>query len=765
MSQQIETRPLSAFPPWLWFWLILYLIELPNTITYLKDVYIKDFFTLLSSETKVSLYSVLVRSPGILEFIPKVAVMLGVITIFIPWFRKKIVERTNKFTHAELKGAIAEMYDFIAQYIPVKYLYVKTNLLRPGRGNPALSYPLGFRKFAIGLLRDMIILWRGDKSSAQVILQHEIAHCRQGDVFFVGSGSFFEIIIRKWVYLYLALVLIPGVIGFSEYILSGRHGGLTVEFFLPSLLSFSLGLILWTLATFIIPLAGIWCTELYADRFVTEVSNSNESILKILDQKPRFSLLKIIFSLFSHPPIKFRRWMALNYNTKTSDVILLCMFPFAFIIKLALLSGWVITIQLPLIFGSKYSQLYSRKEEIQSLIELLQTNIKSYVYGTSSLLLIMAVIVLLWPLIAPYWEWIFTRKKTGINWAGYWKYVISAMLIGLLSLSGYLIGKDQTKVEIPTVTQSENQHVNIGEIFTVDKLKIVVLGWERKEVTGFMAPKINLDDLSPKSMEEITKEMEKMEEVQKTLVMVELIIFNTDKETRLLSTLNEMTLLDNTGKEYQVDYSASIDLRSNNIPGNVAPGEKVRGVVGFHIDKTATSFTFIYKPYSIFKNESSKVFIDLGNKPMKVEIPNNFPKETVQPIYKLHDRVYIQEWDLILTVNEIITIEGTKGFPQPEDGYKFVAIDVTFKNQGTQEITLNSKQQMKLKDALGQTYDDDIKAYIAAQSNLPDGKLFPEQRLNTKLGYQIPNDVKELNFVFTLGKHKGFVKLPTLNGE
>jgi hypothetical protein len=51
----------------------------------------------------------------------------------------------------------------------------------------------------------------------------------------------------------------------------------------------------------------------------------------------------------------------------------------------------------------------------------------------------MSLTVLLWPIIAKYWQWLFCRR-IGINgWNNYYAYIISSTLVGALAVLGYAV--------------------------------------------------------------------------------------------------------------------------------------------------------------------------------------------------------------------------------------------------------------------------------------------------------------------------------------
>ena len=69
---------------------------------------------------------------------------------------------------------------------------------------------------------------------------------------------------------------------------------------------------------------------------------------------------------------------------------------------------------------------------------------------------------------------------------------------------------------------------------------------------------------------------------------------------------------------------------------------------------------------------------------------------------------------------------------------------------------------MSLRDSTGQKYDVDLMANVASGGSSPDGELVAGEKLRGQVGYQIPDDVTGLMFVFdadVFGAGKVFVEL------
>jgi uncharacterized protein DUF4352 len=75
---------------------------------------------------------------------------------------------------------------------------------------------------------------------------------------------------------------------------------------------------------------------------------------------------------------------------------------------------------------------------------------------------------------------------------------------------------------------------------------------------------------------------------------VDLTIENTGQQAAHLSTLAQMSLKDRAGWKYSLDLLATTAAGGSTPEGELAPGEKLRGKVGFQVPKAATGLLFVF---------------------------------------------------------------------------------------------------------------------------------------------------------------------------
>jgi hypothetical protein len=116
--------------------------------------------------------------------------------------------------------------------------------------------------------------------------------------------------------------------------------------------------------------------------------------------------------------------------------------------------------------------------------------------------------------------------------------------------------------------------------------------------------------------------------------------------------------------------------------------------------------------------------------------------------YKLGD--VVQLGDIALAVLGWSEPAPTQ-FAKPEDGKRFVAVELLFVNQGSGSNNLSTIAQMSLKDAQDRRYTTDLLATSAINGAAPEGELVAGEKLQGGIGFQVPDDAGNLTFVFDAG--------------
>jgi hypothetical protein len=273
----------------------------------------------------------------------------------------------------------------------------------------------------------------------------------------------------------------------------------------------------------------------------------------------------------------------------------------------------------------------------------------------------------------------------------------------------------------------------VGDVIQMGDVALSVLGWSQPEGTQIAKP-----------------------EAGKRFVGVELLVLNQGERAANLSTQAQMSLKDNEERRYTVDLMAGMALGGAAPEGELAPGETVRGPIGFQVPSDAGGLTFVFDG-GLFT--SGKAFIALGDEPVAVEPPAALAG-TAPAAAAVGEPITVG--DLTITVNGVSAPEGSQ-FAKPAEGSRFLVVDLSVTNNGGQAANISTMLQMKLKDAAGRLYNLDLMATTAEGGAAPEGELAPGETVRGPVGFQVPSDASGLLFVFdgnVFGAGKTFVALP-----
>lgn len=226
-------------------------------------------------------------------------------------------------------------------------------------------------------------------------------------------------------------------------------------------------------------------------------------------------------------------------------------------------------------------------------------------------------------------------------------------------------------------------------------------------------------------------------------VAVDVVFINVSQGSRSLSPALQMSLKDSTHRKYDLNLAAQIAAGSGLPNGEVNPGQRVRGQVGFQIPQDAAGLTFVFDA-AVFG--SGKAVVALGDVPQGLDAPSGMmPGEQPQAAFAIGDTV--QAGNLQLVVHSFREVPGTTIF-HPDPGDRFAAVDLTLTNTSSSPLSVSSLLQMKLIDSGGQSYNLHLGAQAAAGTSPPDGELSPGESVRGEVAYQIPQDAQGLVFEF-----------------
>lgn len=116
--------------------------------------------------------------------------------------------------------------------------------------------------------------------------------------------------------------------------------------------------------------------------------------------------------------------------------------------------------------------------------------------------------------------------------------------------------------------------------------------------------------------------------------------------------------------------------------------------------------------------------------------------------------------EIIYEIGDIISINDTilvvLGWDQPpggdlnppDEGKKYIVVDLIIANQGERSFNSSPVFQMSLKAPSGHKFNLNGKANLASGSNQPNGEVNPGEIIRGKVGFQVPVDMTDFRFVY-----------------
>jgi flagellar basal body-associated protein FliL len=111
-------------------------------------------------------------------------------------------------------------------------------------------------------------------------------------------------------------------------------------------------------------------------------------------------------------------------------------------------------------------------------------------------------------------------------------------------------------------------------------------------------------------------------------------------------------------------------------------------------------------------------------------------------VARIGDEVSSGSWNV--TVNSVSSSRGTGFLYSPQAGNVYLIIDITLKNTAATAQTSSTTGQWKLRDAQGQTFDEDI--FYSTHS--PEGSIGPGQQVHGPIAYEVPQAIHSFTLQF-----------------
>ena len=275
-----------------------------------------------------------------------------------------------------------------------------------------------------------------------------------------------------------------------------------------------------------------------------------------------------------------------------------------------------------------------------------------------------------------------------------------------------------TPVPIPQPLTQSVTEFGLGDLIRLGDLVAVVLGWREPDLPVHIRPNPG-----------------------KRYVAVDLALVNAGD--RDVSRLFYIRLKDSATRVYGPDRRWGEFARGAALPGEgvISPGERIRSEVVFETAGDAEELRLSFMLRTLGAQEA---LIALGPSPRAIEPPALIPGETPPTIFAPGEPVQTGDVELLLHGAQSLT----EGLPvRPDSGFRFVVLDLAVRNLSTAAITIDSNQQLTLKDSEGYSYTIHPATWSAIRSPI-DGAFDGGQMKRGPIVFEIPHDAGGLTLVF-----------------
>ncbi len=391
-------------PPWLWVWLGADLLAgIPSNVSELRYQVTLYFGNSFATRTITTLPLTLLRLSALVAVVPLTLLATAAVATAFPRLRGAWVERRFGLV-CDDRPVIAEMQRFVDEHDPSIRLMVTIRADQMAR-----IYPVGWRTARIAVFRPLTALWRTDRQAAQAILAHEIAHHRQGDQLIVGLGSPLTLLVKVWAAAFVLLMLAP----LSLYFAAGG-GELAKALSAQSVLE--LGQLPEAL---LLPVTALWLAEFSADQLTARAVGPDALRRALLTSaSSRSPLIARAFALLSHPPRRLRLRAAAGRPAGLA--VLLAAWPAAVVAQVLVTTA--VAVPAELLINSTWRQI----------INVVLGGTQTFLLTGRILLIASVTVLLIWPVLARPWQWIWSGRLVAGPRRPWWPYFAAALLPAVL---------------------------------------------------------------------------------------------------------------------------------------------------------------------------------------------------------------------------------------------------------------------------------------------------------------------------------------------
>lgn len=139
--------------------------------------------------------------------------------------------------------------------------------------------------------------------------------------------------------------------------------------------------------------------------------------------------------------------------------------------------------------------------------------------------------------------------------------------------------------------------------------------------------------------------------------------------------------------------------------------------------------------------------------PQKIGALGDSSQLTPEGTSQVEEEIVYEVGDIISINNTILVVLGWDQPPggdlnPPDEGKKYLVVDLIIANQGERSFNSSPVFQMTLKDPSGQKYNLNGKANLASGTNQPNGEVNPGEVIRGKVGFHVPENLTDFLFVY-----------------
>ncbi|KAB8184459.1 M48 family metalloprotease [Microbispora catharanthi] len=390
-------------PPWLWFYLIAYLlVGVPGLIgDWIRQA--TDYRTLITNSPMgvARTAGIVLGVASIAQLFPALILLGAMASLLLPGFRGRRVERRHDLRVSD-NPVIEEMAAFVRRQDPsVEIRFSESNRMT------ARVYPVGWKQARIAVFLPLTVLWRADPEAAEAVLLHEIAHRRQRDHHVVGLASPFTWLVRVWGPIFVVVGLLP----ITLYVTLGGAAGrlLTGQLLVHAAV---------VPRMLLLPVVALWLAELGADRLAVRQCGADALIRALaLERTLPGGRLRRVSRVLTHPPAALRRKVAGGRFCGLTGLAVA--WPATFVVRLVLVSA----LALPAFMLTGEDIGAAIAHVFQSIVKGLAFD--RLLLGGSTVLLVV-------------WPWIVRTRHAGDRNSQFAPYALAAVLPLALYMTSFI---------------------------------------------------------------------------------------------------------------------------------------------------------------------------------------------------------------------------------------------------------------------------------------------------------------------------------------